>query len=69
MEQEYFSWSDWDELDTMVFMFYDVTLNRDIGNFKTGTKFSSAIMDYEKGKLTLWTEDDGETEFPMHIVI
>lgn len=36
-----FSCEGWDQLDTFDFVFYDCTLNRDIGNFKEGDKIDS----------------------------
>lgn len=36
-----FSCEGWDQLDTFDFVFYDCTLNRDIGDFKKGDKIDS----------------------------
>jgi len=60
MEEQLFSWDDWDIQDTMCFTFYDVELKRDIGKFKVGSKFSNANIDYAEGKLHLYTDDSGE---------
>lgn len=38
-----FSCEGWDQLDTFDFVFYDCTLNRDIGDFKEGTKIDAIL--------------------------
>lgn len=35
-----FSCEGWDQLDTFDFVFYDCTLNRDIGDFKEGPRLT-----------------------------
>jgi hypothetical protein len=67
METELFSWEAWDMLDTMSFVFYDVVLVRKIGNFEAGTKFSSAVINYEDGRLVLYTDDSGKNEVTFNL--
>ena len=64
MEKTLFTWENWDIMDTMAFWFYNVVLTIDIGDFKAGTKFTGAGVDYEDGTLTL---QDGENEFKFNL--
>lgn len=43
MEQEWFSWQDWDGSDDIL-NFYSVTLKKQIGQYKKGSKFSSVSI-------------------------
>ena len=42
LEQQIFSWEDWDELDVGDLIFYDVTLKVPVGEFPAGTHFAYA---------------------------
>ena len=60
-----FSCEGWDQLDTFDFVFYDCTLNRDIGDFKEGTKidaitvlFSVSTIEFE----AFVENEDGQDE-------
>lgn len=46
-----FSCEGWDQLDTFDFVFYDCTLNRDIGNFKEGDKIDSISVLFSVSKI------------------
>lgn len=52
-EQQLFSWEDWDDIDDVTFMFYDVRLKVDIGQHKAGTHFASAAVNWQYGELEL----------------
>ena len=58
MENQFFTWDGWDLLDTFNPIFYKCRLCVDVGDFLSGTMFSSIDMDYSKGTITFW-EDDG----------
>lgn len=47
-----------DVLDGAVLLLEDITLIQTIGIFPIGSKFDSAVLDYEKGVLTLIASDD-----------
>lgn len=60
-----FSCEGWDQLDTFDFVFYDCTLNRDIGNFKEGDKIDSISVLFSVSKIefaTLIENNDGMDE-------
>lgn len=61
-----FSCEGWDQLDTFDFVFYDCTLNRDIGNFKEGDKIESISVLFSVSKIEFATfiesEDDTDGE-------
>jgi len=59
MENDLFDWEDWDLSDTCQFTFCDITLKVKIDNFEPGTKFSTAIIDTERGALELWPSPEG----------
>jgi hypothetical protein len=46
-----FSCEGWDQLDTFDFVFYDCTLNRDIGDFKEGTKIDAITVLFSVSKI------------------
>lgn len=50
-----FSCEGWDQLDTFDFLFYDCTLNRDIGNFKEGDKIDSISVLFSVSKIEFAT--------------
>lgn len=50
-----FSCEGWDQLDTFDFVFYDCTLNRDIGDFKEGTKIDTITVLFSVSKIEFET--------------
>ena len=50
-----FSCEGWDQLDTFDFVFYDCTLNRDIGDFKEGTKIDAITVLFSVSKIEFET--------------
>lgn len=46
-----FSCEGWDQLDTFDFVFYDCTLNRDIGDFKKGAKIDAITVLFSVGTI------------------
>lgn len=46
-----FSCEGWDQLDTFDFVFYDCTLNRDIGDFKEGAKIDAITVLFSVSKI------------------
>lgn len=46
-----FSCEGWDQLDTFDFVFYDCTLNMDIGDFKEGTKIDAITVLFSVSKI------------------
>lgn len=74
MESQFFECSGWDQHDTMCFGFYDAVLKVQVGQFPAGTKFESAMMDYEKGEMTFenYNEDGSPKEtfvFKLRLVV
>lgn len=60
-----FSCKGWDQLDTFDFVFYDCTLNRDIGDFKEGTKIDTITVLFSVSKIEFATfieNEDGPDE-------
>lgn len=55
MEKKIFKWEAWDEIETGMFQFTDVELVCQVGQFAPKTKFEHAVLDYNKGTLTLGT--------------
>lgn len=50
-----FSCEGWDQLDTFDFVFYDCTLNRDIWDFKEGTKIDTINVLFSVSKIEFAT--------------
>ena len=61
MEQQLFTWEQWDIIDTAHFQFYDCVLKVDIGNFKARQCFSVMEINYGKGELIIWEGEDEHT--------
>ena len=60
IEQEYFSFEAWDDVDVMCIQFYDCVLKKDIGKSKAGEKIGSICIDYNHSIIELYS-DDGKT--------
>jgi hypothetical protein len=58
MEKQLFTWESWDQHDTSCFGFSKVKLKVDIGNHKAGEMIPYANIDYEKGELELYLDDE-----------
>lgn len=69
MEKILFTWEEWDEVDTMTFVFFNVTLIRDLGAIKAGTHFDSAEMNYDKGKLELYEGENVAATFKLRLEV
>lgn len=55
-------YKNWDQFGELTLTFYEIELIQDIGEFKKGTKFDWANIDYEKGLLELGNKDDSEVK-------
>jgi len=53
MQKAFFNFESWDVLEAGVYIYYEITLNTSMGNFSTGDRFHSAVMNYQEGTLTL----------------
>lgn len=60
IDEQLFSWEDWDVLDTMCFMFYNCTLRKHIGNYRSDTKIDHIVLDYAKGRIELYVDEEAE---------
>jgi len=69
LEYQLFSWKEWDQFDTAGFIFVDVVLLKDLGQFKAGEKFAYADIDYEKSKLELIKDEEHKEVyvFELHL--
>ena len=54
IEKQLFDWKEWDDLDTIDMVFYDVTLKAKIGKFEAGTKFDSVALILSKSTIELY---------------
>jgi hypothetical protein len=50
-----FTWSDFDELDTMEYQYYDVRFYDDFGPFKKGDSLDFLVIDY--GSCVVYNDD------------
>lgn len=57
MLKQLFTDEGWDQGDTFSFIFYNVTLKVPIGKYPAGTKFTSALVDFEESYIGLWTNE------------
>jgi len=63
IENQLFSWSDWDQRDSFAFIFINCKLLVPMLGFSVGTEFSHIVMDYEKSQIMFYKEP--EDEFPV----
>jgi len=68
MEKQLFDFVGRDDVDTLVNQYYNVSLNRDIGNFKKGNTFDVAVLNYQEGVLILQCDGD-EWIYPLTLHI
>ena len=69
LEQQLFSWSEWDNTDVNNFMFYDIVLKVPIGDFPVGTKFVSAYFSNEQSFVQFTDETGKAYEFKLKVMI
>jgi len=50
------NWDDWEDLGDGEICYYEVTSIMSIGEFRVGTIFEKAEINYEKGWVKLWVE-------------
>jgi len=60
MEDQLFTWNDWDIVEECVYQFYDVTLTVPIGKHEIGTVFEYAVVDYTAATMILSRNDKSE---------
>lgn len=54
MVNKLFKWVDWDQLDTLEFIYMDVELVVNMGKYPKGTRFCSLTVNYDTGVLLLF---------------
>lgn len=69
MEKQIFTWVGFDQLDTMVFGFYDITLTVDLASLKKGTTLSHAVLNYEDGRIAIWQNSDEDPIYEGNLVL
>lgn len=69
LESQLFTWEYWDECGPGIFMFYNVSLIVDIGQFKLGTMLKTATINMKNSKLYLYDFDDKEYEFNLSLSV
>jgi hypothetical protein len=53
-----FEWDSWDEIDILFTAFYNVTFIDDFGVFTKGETFSSISINYAKGTIEAYNDED-----------
>lgn len=53
-------WEGWDEIDILLFSFYNVTFTDDFGVFKKGDTYSSVSVNYQEGVIEAYNEEGTE---------
>lgn len=72
LEQQLFTWENWDQTDTFNFYFHGVQLLVPIGSFPVGSKFTAASFNGEDSILTLISDQKDHMEeysFQLHISV
>lgn len=55
-----FKWNGWDEVDILMNTYYGATFTEDFGSFKKDEKYSSILVDYQKGLVEGYNEEGTE---------
>jgi hypothetical protein len=65
--EDYFSWKNWDQLETFKFVYGEVRLRRPIGPYTIGAQFDFAMIDWETGEISFGfsAEDVYKTRFNL----
>lgn len=63
MIDDYFEFTDYDEIDTLIVQLHDVVLIKPIGEFDVGSYFNVVIVDHEAGVMRLIDKEDNEVEY------
>lgn len=69
MEQQLFTWEDWELLGTTTLAFSNIVLIKAIKDYPIGKQFKSAIIDYELGKLQLYSTIENFKEFDLELKV
>jgi len=71
LENQLFSWKEWDEMNVMGLVFYDCTLKVPIGDIPVGTTFSSISIDFGHSLMQLYLDYSGENylEFKLNLSV
>lgn len=69
LERQLFTWQDWEQFDTAGFIFLNVTLIKDIGQFKAGEWFHCANVDYQTSKLELIKDEESKEGYVFSLNI
>lgn len=69
MEDQFFTYTGgFDVVDDTTIQFYDVTTKVDIEDIKVGSEFETAVIDFGKGELTLF-KNDQERKFKLKLSV
>lgn len=69
MEQQLFTWENWDDIDTLAVMYYNVMLKVAIGPFKPGAQLESVYLDYDKSIIQVWKDNKSIWEGALRLVV
>lgn len=73
LEQQLFSWEEWDSVDEGVYVYTGITLNQDIGNgslvWEKGHKFSHATVNYRNSTVCFYTVEHDEVGHTYPLVL
>lgn len=69
MEQELFSWNEYDIVDTAAFNFYECVLKEDIRRYKKGTSIDCIFIDYGKGIMEFHDGGDILDSFELSLTV
>jgi hypothetical protein len=69
LEQQLFSWEEWDCVDEGVYVFNGITLREDIGEWERGHQFSHAIVNYTDSTVCFRTTEDDEVGHTYHLFL
>lgn len=61
IENQLFSWEEWDQVDTVMFSFMNCKLLVPMLGFPPGEMFSHIFMDYENSQIRLFKNSDDES--------
>jgi hypothetical protein len=69
LEQQIFSWSEWDEESNDTLTFYQATLKVPVGKFPVGTVFKTATVFFGQGMLSLIDDQEVEHLYRLNLSV
>ena len=69
LENQIFVWDGWDDIGTIIFLYYNVELIVPVGEFPVGHKFPSAVFNGEESFVSFMDENKVQHTFELSLSV